>query len=164
MSRMKSEIFRFDDLHWSVYEIEKVRTEAEACRDEHKGELEFLEGHLSFSASYGCFYCTPECWPKYIVYWEEEYEGYVVTYGGEPIRDSDLKVMVFDDMNQAESYVRQGFPESDKIEIRPVLGRCVRCGSPLVHSDFDGYYCQCYDCDEDFYAVEQNLEQQAIEK
>lgn len=164
MKVTRSEVFNFDDINWSVYEIEKARTDAEACRDKHNGDMEFVEGHLTHSKSYGSFYASPECWPKYIVYWEEENEGFVVTYGGEPIRDSDLKVMVFDDKEQAESYARYGFPESDKVNFRPVLSRCVRCGAPLVESDIEGYYCQCYDCDEDFYAVEQDLEMRASEK
>lgn len=32
---------------------------------------------------------------------------------------------------------------------------CRFCGSPLYESDIDGYVYQCFKCDEDFYAFEQ---------
>ena len=157
MKEYKSKAFSFDGRNWSWAEVKRVTEEANSCCREHNGEIEFVEGHVSHTISGHRFYADPSCWPKYVVYWEEEIGGFVVTYGGEPIRDSDLKVMVFDEKEQAESYVQWGFSEEEKLNIRPVLGRCTRCGSPLVESDFDGYACQCYDCDEDFYAVEQNL-------
>lgn len=157
MSRIRSEVFSFDDLNWSWAEVKRVTEEANTCCRKHNGEIEFVEGHVSQTIGGKRFYADPSCWPKYVVYWEEENDGIVITFGGEPLRDADLKVMVFDDMEQAESYARYGFPESEKVKFRPVLGRCVRCGAPLVESDVYGYTCQCYDCDEDFYAAEQNL-------
>jgi len=38
-----------------------------------------------------------------------------------------------------------------------VYGTCKRCGAPLYKSQIEGYTCQCLECDEDFYAIEQNV-------
>ena len=35
------------------------------------------------------------------------------------------------------------------------IGRCFRCGGPLFPSFLPGYTSQCFNCDEDFYGIEQ---------
>lgn len=43
--------------------------------------------------------------------------------------------------------------------VQPVrsIGICRKCGAPLFPSDLPGYESQCFECDEDFYSIEQEL-------
>lgn len=36
------------------------------------------------------------------------------------------------------------------------IGVCLRCGGPLFPSFLPDYTSQCFNCDEDFYSIEQN--------
>lgn len=64
-----SAVFSFDDLHWSERAIALVKEEAEACCREHKGDIELVEGNVSYIHDEP-FYANPESWPRYIVSWE----------------------------------------------------------------------------------------------
>lgn len=74
MSEMKSEVFRFDDLNCSWAEIKRITEEASDCCRKHNGEIEFVEGHVSMLIDGRRLYADPSCWPKYVVYWEENLE------------------------------------------------------------------------------------------
>ena len=45
---------------------------------------------------------------------------------------------------------------NDNMEFRESNGICRFCGSPLFPSDVEEYTYQCFQCDEDFYSIEQS--------
>lgn len=67
----RRESFSFNDLDWPDQEIDKVKQEAERFCAEHNGEIECVEGHTTYINGKLC-YTEPECWPRYVVSWEEE--------------------------------------------------------------------------------------------
>ena len=75
------------------------------------------------------------------------------------ILDTDGSVRYFDGIEQAKDVLRQdGISEEDIcfFTFLHSCGVCRRCGAPLFPSLMEGYTCQCFDCDEDFYSFEQD--------
>ena len=90
--------------------------------------------------------------PRFVVKYQIEHQK-----TSEPIfdylTDEDGGVIIFDDMNTAEQAAKEkGFNEYSIVKS---IGNCFRCNSPLFPSDIEGYTSQCFDCDEDFYSIEQ---------
>lgn len=66
--------FNYNDLIWSEARVANVKEEAKTFCAEHNGIIEHVAGHLSYWRSGEPFYSDPECWPKFVVYWEENTE------------------------------------------------------------------------------------------
>lgn len=69
--------------------------------------------------------------------------------------------MYFDDEESGKKYLREhGIPEEAIAEVIFLhsIGTCFRCGSPLFPSQTEGYTCQCFNCDEDFFSFEQMID------
>ena len=74
------------------------------------------------------------------------------------ILDDEGAVRYFDSIEQAQELLRQNGVPYEETEFYTFLhscGVCFRCGAPLFPSLLEGYTCQCFDCDEDFYSFEQ---------
>lgn len=75
--------------------------------------------------------------------------------------NEDDSIMMFDSAEQAKSWLIMQGVTDEELSVMTFLescGTCKRCGSPLFPSLLkkDGYTYQCFNCDEDFYAFEQN--------
>ena len=73
--------------------------------------------------------------------------------------DDGGKVRMFDNPEQARSFLISADVESEELRHMTIMescGICRRCGSPLFKSLLPGYACQCFTCDEDFYKFEQS--------
>lgn len=72
--------------------------------------------------------------------------------------DKDGYPMVFRCRQDAlEQLEKDGVTSEQMRKMRFVscIGRCFRCGGPLFPSFLPEYTSQCFDCDEDFYGIEQ---------
>ncbi len=79
--------------------------------------------------------------------------------GLEYLQDEDGVPICFEDRDAAQKYLREhGVTdvEMEDMEFRESNGTCRFCGSPLCPSDVEGYTYQCFQCDEDFYSIEQS--------
>lgn len=84
----------------------------------------------------------------------------VTINGLEYLQNDDGEVICFNGIAAAKAYLREHEVTDDEMEamvFRESVGTCCRCGDPLFPSDIAGYVCQCFKCDEDFYAFEQGL-------
>ena len=84
-----------------------------------------------------------------------------ITLNGELefLLDDNGAIMVFDSPGQARSFLLAsgvGIEGLRDMTIMESCGTCRKCGSPLFKSLIDGYDCQCFTCDEDFYKFEQD--------
>lgn len=71
------------------------------------------------------------------------------------------EVAVFESKDEAVQFLIDTEVGDEKIECSEFIksiGVCKRCGSPLFPSDIADYESQCFDCDEDFYSIEQEVE------
>lgn len=78
--------------------------------------------------------------------------------GLEYLMDDEGDYKIFDDIDTAKKFLMEnGFDKEDMEELvfKESIGTCFRCGSPLFKSDIAGYTYQCFHCDEDFFAFEQ---------
>ena len=85
--------------------------------------------------------------------------GGITLNGLEYLEDAAGDPICFEDETAAKRYLRDHGvtePEMEDMCFRKSNGICRRCGSPLFPSDIGGYTYQCFRCDEDFYAIEQN--------
>lgn len=85
--------------------------------------------------------------------------GGITLNGLEYLEDAAGDPIYFEDATAAKRYLREhGItePEMEDMRFRKSNGICRRCGSPLFPSDIKGYTYQCFQCDEDFYSIEQN--------
>ncbi len=76
----------------------------------------------------------------------------------EPARDADRNVLYFNSPSEAVGAMIDGEikPEEWKETIvAGSVGICKRCGKPLFLSFNKVYSYQCFECEEDFYAFEQ---------
>lgn len=80
--------------------------------------------------------------------------------GLEYILDDEGEIRYFDSIDEAKALLREHGYDDEDMEDYLVFKEsedrtCFRCGSPLFKSDIAGYTYQCFHCDEDFYAFEQ---------
>jgi len=79
--------------------------------------------------------------------------------GLEYVMNGDDTMMYFDSIEEAKAFmIRNGYDEEcfdDYIVFVESVGVCKRCGGPLFESNLSDYKYQCFECDEDFYAFEQ---------
>ncbi len=80
--------------------------------------------------------------------------------GLEYILDGDDEIRYFDSIDEAKTLLREHGYDDEDMEDYLVFKEsedrtCFRCGSPLFKSNIQGYTYQCFHCDEDFYAFEQ---------
>ena len=78
--------------------------------------------------------------------------------------DEDGYELIFDDIDTAKQYLKSKGLTDEEIEwlvFRESIGTCVRCGEPLFPSDIEGYTSQCFNCDEDFFGFEQEVDNDA---
>ena len=79
--------------------------------------------------------------------------------GLEYLEDAAGDPIYFEDETTAKRYLREygvTEPEMEDMCFCKSNGICRRCGSPLFPSDIKGYTYQCFQCDEDFYSIEQD--------
>lgn len=79
----------------------------------------------------------------------------------EYIKNDDGYVQVFSSEDAAAQYLidkNYGYEKMEEAEFIRSIGTCKKCGSPLFPSDIPEYESQCFDCDEDFYSIEQEVE------
>lgn len=76
--------------------------------------------------------------------------------------DDECNVLFFKDKDAAVDHLLAiGCNSQHELELCKILGSigtCRRCGGLLFPSIVDGYTSQCFDCDEDFYSIEQETE------
>lgn len=87
------------------------------------------------------------------------YDGITLNEFEEILLDEAGNILYFDSVEQAKSYLKShGVTEEEMVHLkfRKSCGTCRRCGSPLFPSDLPEYAFQCFECDEDFYAFEQD--------
>ena len=80
--------------------------------------------------------------------------------GLEYILDDEGEIRYFNSIEEAKALLREHGYDDEDMEDYLVFKEsedrtCFRCGSPLFKSDIAGYTYQCFHCDEDFYAFEQ---------
>lgn len=80
--------------------------------------------------------------------------------GLEYILDDEDEIRYFDSIDEAKTLLREHGYDDEDMEDYLVFKEsedrtCFRCGSPLFKSNIQGYTYQCFHCDEDFYAFEQ---------
>lgn len=91
---------------------------------------------------------------------------YVIKIPGDPrvtdnmeyIENTAGDVAVFGSKDEATQYLINAQVGDEKIECAEFvrsIGMCKKCGSPLFPSDLPDYKSQCFECDEDFYSIEQ---------
>ena len=83
----------------------------------------------------------------------------VTLNGLEYLQDEDGVPIYFEDRDAARKYLREHGVTDDEMEdmeFRESNGTCRFCGSPLFPSDVEEYTYQCFQCDEDFYSIEQS--------
>ena len=83
----------------------------------------------------------------------------VTLNGLEYLQDEDGVPIYFEDRDAARKYLREHGVTDDEMEdmeFRESNGICRFCGSPLFPSDVEEYTYQCFQCDEDFYSIEQS--------
>ncbi len=76
----------------------------------------------------------------------------------EVARDADENVLYFNSRSEAVGAMIDGEISSEELKETIVVGSvgiCSRCGKPLFLSLNNVYSYQCFECDEDFYAFEQ---------
>lgn len=86
--------------------------------------------------------------------------GIPINSGMEFLLDDNGDVRCFDDAEQAKDLLRQDGVSEEDMQFFTFLhscGVCCRCGAPLFPSLIEGYACQCFVCDEDFYSFEQDM-------
>ena len=77
------------------------------------------------------------------------------------IRDKEKNVMTFNTLPECCVWMRNnGFSEKEIASVKPIftIGICKKCGNYLFPSFSEEYACQCFNCDEDFYECEQELQ------
>ena len=95
---------------------------------------------------------------------------YVIKLPGDPrcndnfeyVENEDGYVAVFSSEDAAVQHLidkNYGDEKMESAEFIRSIGTCKKCGAPLFPSDNPEYESQCFDCDEDFYSVEQEVEQ-----
>lgn len=80
--------------------------------------------------------------------------------GLEYVLDDDGFIRYFDSVEDAKAFLRENGVDDETMEDCLVFREsedrtCFRCGSPLFKSGNPDYAYQCFRCDEDFYAFEQ---------
>ena len=109
---------------------------------------------------------------KCLLYWQQKAEvsmdkvvvgrpagGISINSELEFILDAEGSVRYFCGIEQAkDALLQDGAAEKDMpfFTFLHSCGVCRRCGAPLFPSLMEGYACQCFDCDEDFYSFEQD--------
>lgn len=86
-------------------------------------------------------------------------DGITINGGLEFLLDDSGEIMMFDSPGQARSVLLAsgaGIEGLRHMTIMESCGTCRKCGSPLFKSLIDGYDCQCFTCNEDFYKFEQD--------
>ena len=81
--------------------------------------------------------------------------------GDRMVCDSNEKVMTFNTLQEGCVWMRNNkFPEKHIDIVKPIftIGICKKCGDYLFKSFLENYACQCFNCDEDFYECEQELQ------
>ena len=76
------------------------------------------------------------------------------------VLNDDGAVWYFDSIEQAREVLRQNGVPDEEMGFYTFLyscGVCSQCGAPLFPSLLEGYACQCFDCNEDFYSIEQDV-------
>ena len=76
------------------------------------------------------------------------------------VLDDTGDIRCFAGTETARSFLREhGFSDEDMecLTFLESCGTCCKCGSPLFKSLLPEYTYQCFTCDEDFYAFEQNF-------
>lgn len=83
-----------------------------------------------------------------------------LTGGKEYFTDVDGRVAIFDDEDLATQVLLDNVSgdRMDYADYVYCIGTCKKCGAPLFPSDNPEYESQCFDCDEDFYSIEQEVE------
>ena len=92
-----------------------------------------------------------------VAYYPTSDKCILIDESGHPLEENE-EIVVFDSYYRAVSYLKSCGCTEDIISAYTVLhqiGKCVKCGSPLYHSLLPGYTYQCFNCDEDFYSIEQ---------
>ncbi len=84
-----------------------------------------------------------------------------ITINGELefLLDDSGEVKVFDSPEQARSFLISNGVDKEELRHMTIIescGICRRCGSPLFRRFLNGYFYQCFTCDEDFYKYEQD--------
>ena len=85
--------------------------------------------------------------------------GGITLNGLEYLEDAAGDPLYFEDETTAKRYLREygvTEPEMEDMCFCKSNGICRRCGSPLFPRDIKGYTYQCFQCDEDFYSIEQD--------
>ena len=93
---------------------------------------------------------------------------YVIKVPGNPryndkfeyVENEDGYVQIFDSKDAAANYLVSKNYGEDTLEVAEFIesiGICKKCGTPLFPSDVPQYESQCFDCDEDFYSIEQEV-------
>ena len=78
--------------------------------------------------------------------------------GLEWLVDEDGFVEIFTSIDSAREYLKSKGVSDEEIEyltFKESIGTCKHCGYPLFQSDVEGYTSQCFNCDEDFFGIEQ---------
>ena len=86
-------------------------------------------------------------------------EDFLTSVMLEYLEDAAGDPIYFEDETTAKRYLREygvTEPEMEDMCFCKSNGICRRCGSPLFPSDIKGYTYQCFQCDEDFYSIEQD--------
>ena len=94
---------------------------------------------------------------------------YVIKLPGDPrlnddfeyVENEDGYVAVFSSEDAAVQHLidkNYGDEKMESAEFIRSIGICKKCGAPLFPSDLPDYESQCFDCDEDFYSIEQEVE------
>lgn len=85
--------------------------------------------------------------------------------GDRMVCDSNEKVMTFNTLQEGCVWMRNNkFPEKHIDIVKPIftIGICKKCGNYLFKSFLENYACQCFNCDEDFYECEQELQKREV--
>ena len=86
-------------------------------------------------------------------------DGITINTELEFLLNDDGDVRIFDNQEQARSFLTAAGVEPEELRHMTILescGICRKCGSPLFKSLLPGYTFQCFTCDEDFYQFEQD--------
>lgn len=121
-----------------------------------QGELQYLTTFCK-TITDGCILNTHGNDIK-VAYYPTSDKCILIDESGLPLSENE-EIVVFDSYYNATSYLKSCGCTEDIISSYTVLhqiGKCVKCGSPLYHSCLPDYTYQCFNCDEDFYAMEQD--------
>lgn len=122
-----------------------------------RGELQYLTTFDKLSTG-NCILNTRGDDIK-VAYYPTSDKCILIDESGYPLEENE-EIVVFDSYYRAVSYLKSCGCTEDIISAYTVLhqiGKCVKCGSPLYHSMLPGYTYQCFNCDEDFYSIEQDF-------